>query len=272
MQLYPKALVDKDRITIVDEHGASFCMKQGVQTRPISSIPKSLHFIWLDTPIPIWAYWCINTWKYCHPDWKVFLWTNQKVNSNELRSGVLCTDLSDVVFNHNKYLYDKANCPAYKSDILRLEIIQAYGGVYVDCDVCCLKAIDDLCCGTAAFTSIAGEHLNNAIFGASAGHVWLDLMLRRAIDYIEYLPGPRLMTQFTQYCPEVCIYDEMFFSPIKPENELMIKKACSDFVKHSDLLDDFRQFSYAVHFWNFSWNKEINNGDGRVSNWCVRPI
>src|SRR5204863_264320 len=72
-----------------------------------------------------------------------------------------------------------------RADILRLELLWRYGGVYIDTDFECLKPIDELLEGVEFFTGLlkrAGPskpaRVNNAIFGAGPGHPLLD----RALD------------------------------------------------------------------------------------------
>lgn len=99
------------------------------QNRP-RSIPKIIHQIWLGKkPIPEECTHYMKTWKEHHPDWQYYLWT----------------DADCAQFNFfNQYLFDKAINPGEKSDIWRYEILEHYGGVYVDIDMECVKSLDEL--------------------------------------------------------------------------------------------------------------------------------
>jgi hypothetical protein len=87
-------------------------------------IPKILHFIWvggsensfLDN---------MKTYKKHNPDWELKLWTDH--------------NLPKLM---NQKIYDSIPVPATKADLLRIELLYRYGGVYVDIDSICKRPID----------------------------------------------------------------------------------------------------------------------------------
>ena len=88
-------------------------------------IPKILHFIWfgkLKIPMKI-----IDSWKKLHPDYEIKIW-NEK----------------NLIKLKNQKIFDNTNKLNEKSDIARYEILYNYGGFYIDCDILCLKNIDNL--------------------------------------------------------------------------------------------------------------------------------
>ncbi|MEX0940366.1 MAG: glycosyltransferase [Candidatus Babeliales bacterium] len=92
-------------------------------------IPKIIHQIWLGSPFPEKYKQWQASWKEKHSDWDYKLWTDADV----------------ATFNFiNKKLFDAATNYGEKSDIWRYEILEQYGGVYVDTDFECLKALDIL--------------------------------------------------------------------------------------------------------------------------------
>ena len=105
-------------------------------------------------------------WRELHPDWQVIDWQ----------------DLGDLPF-HNKALWD--NAPAkdrhrWRADIARLEIVFQMGGVYVDCDLEPLKAIDPLLEGITCGLVISANRgaggvkvVSNAVIMAEPGHRFL---------------------------------------------------------------------------------------------------
>ena len=89
-------------------------------------IPKILHMIWIGPkPFPYEA----NLQKYIelHPEWKINLWTDS--NLPRLR---------------NRKIYKSIPIYAAKADLLRIEILAIYGGVYVDADSYPIKPLDEL--------------------------------------------------------------------------------------------------------------------------------
>jgi len=89
-------------------------------------IPKILHMIWIGPkPFPYEA----NLQKYIelHPEWKINLWTDS--NLPRLR---------------NRKIYKSIPIYAARADLLRIEILAIYGGVYVDADSYPIKPLDEL--------------------------------------------------------------------------------------------------------------------------------
>lgn len=92
-------------------------------------IPKILHRVWLGSPPPPEVVACGESWRRHHPDWTFILWDDERVR----KAGFTCVDL-----------VDDASCFGQKSDVLRVEILNRYGGVYVDTDSECFRPIDTL--------------------------------------------------------------------------------------------------------------------------------
>lgn len=80
-------------------------------------IPRIFHHIWFGSELPSRFKEYIKTWKRFHPGWKFMFWDED--------------NLPELI---NQRLYNKARTYAEQSDIVRLEILKKYGGVYVDTD------------------------------------------------------------------------------------------------------------------------------------------
>ena len=86
-------------------------------------IPKIIHQIWLGSDVPeVFNKW-MSTWASLE-GWEYHLWTDEKVKNLKL---------------HNQSVYNQSTNYGEKSDILRLELLSRFGGVYVDVDFECLK-------------------------------------------------------------------------------------------------------------------------------------
>ncbi len=136
-------------------------------------IPKIIHQIWLGSPLPEAFKKLTDSWieKHRGRGWKYKLWTDEDVEA------------FDMV---NKEFYDKTTNYGVKSDLLKWEIVHRYGGVYIDMDFECLKAIDDLHYVYDFYTGIQPLdtqylQLGAAIFGAVPGHP----ILKHCIDSIK---------------------------------------------------------------------------------------
>ena len=143
-------------------------------------IPKIIHFIypWTDKTRP-WS--LVNTLAVrsaikCYPDHKIMMWTNAPTRVPMLPIEKIKCELPtqiggvDIVW------------PQYVSDVMRLDILYEYGGIYMDTDIINLRPFtptDDgvltFCWETADCNSIC-----NAMMIAPQGNqflkTWLDRM------------------------------------------------------------------------------------------------
>lgn len=118
-------------------------------------IPRVIHQIWLGpAPLPTSFEPLVESWRRRHPGWAHHLWSEESLPQG-LRPEV----------------YERLRSPAERSDILRLELLAAEGGVYVDTDFECLRPLDSLLEDVELFAAeYKGGRINNAILGAEAGH------------------------------------------------------------------------------------------------------
>ena len=142
-------------------------------------IPRTLHRVWLGGPPPAEVVRFGETWRRHHPDWDFVLWDEAKVRAEGFGTADLIA---------------QASCFGQKVDVLRVEILNRYGGVYVDTDFECFRPIDTLLRRYEFFASsafILQAHLgwpsvwpsplivNNAFIGARANHPILTAYLDR---------------------------------------------------------------------------------------------
>jgi mannosyltransferase OCH1-like enzyme len=128
------------------------------------SIPPILHQIWLGAdpyPDAFAAY--ARGWEEVHPGWDLRLWTEETIPAGVQRREV----------------YEALRNPSERSAILRYELLQRFGGVYLDCDLECRRSIEPLLEG-ADFVVAARPQggADIALVGAAAAHP----LLIRAIE------------------------------------------------------------------------------------------
>jgi mannosyltransferase OCH1-like enzyme len=176
-----------------------------------------------------------ETWRKHHPAWKMCLWTE--------------AELPTLV---NQRLFDAASsiCPGFEgqfqSDLARYEILHRYGGVYIDVDFECRRAIDPLLEGVSSFCAweIQDSVANNAIMGAVPQHPLLfdlvaglpDRITRRAGSRPAQLTGPHYLTSVLRRHPEIPIFDQKLFFPY----------GCKELDRAHEAFPE----AYAVHHWN----------------------
>lgn len=92
-------------------------------------IPKTIHYCWFGgNPLPPLAKKCIESWKKYCPDYEIIEWneTNYDVETAPI---------------YVRQAYEEKQW-AFVSDYVRLQIIFAHGGIYLDTDVELLKSLD----------------------------------------------------------------------------------------------------------------------------------
>jgi mannosyltransferase OCH1-like enzyme len=158
-------------------------------------IPKIIHQIWLGPKqIPEIYLEFSKSWKDLHPDWRYKLWTDKDVERWDF---------------HNKDLYNKALSYQERADILRYEILQRYGGLYVDFDMKALKNFDDLHQYYVFYVGIENDAVTNGIIGSAPNNpIFSETMrgIRKHQDMIDEnkykkllnLAVDRCMTPFNQ--------------------------------------------------------------------------
>ena len=86
-------------------------------------IPPIVHQIWLGSQVPEKYYEWMASWMKII-GWEYRLWTDDDVKHLKL---------------YNQELYDQSTNYGEKADILRLEILHRFGGIYVDTDYECFR-------------------------------------------------------------------------------------------------------------------------------------
>jgi mannosyltransferase OCH1-like enzyme len=213
-----------------------------------NTLPKKIHQIWLGSPIPKkykeWG----ESWKKLNPEWEYRLWTDEDVYELELP---------------NMELYNSLSNYGAKSDILRYNILNKFGGVYIDTDYECLKSFDSLTY-LSFFTGIgypAAVELYVGLIGSVPGHP----IIKQVADEVNAISKDIVVTEilnatssyfFTreffkviqQYEQGVVAFPTQYMYPFPNDRDHHLRKG-KDFI-----LD----CSYAIHYWEVSWG--IENG------------
>jgi mannosyltransferase OCH1-like enzyme len=198
-------------------------------------IPRIFHQIWLgDTPRSRSFVWWHEAWKALHPTWEMRLWQ---------QSGDDAVEAGDFKFisNHPEMLARACHL-SQRSNILRYELIERFGGVYMDIDMEPLRSIEPLIDGVSAFTSYMGmfgsgkppTRLGCALFGAVPGHRWVhDLVSQMKTEdpAIHKSLGDSYFTRVTADHSDVKVFDPHVFYAT----------------------DRTRRDSYTVHHWSGGW-------------------
>jgi len=179
-------------------------------------------------------------WKQLHPTWEHVIWTPSNLPPLE-----------------NDVLFRMSDNTGHRSDVLRLELIHRFGGVYVDLDVVPLRPIDPLldcdaflgqirpmpreACVQRVETAVIGSapgnpfvaHLIRALPAWAAAHAAANASIRTGPQFvqnqIDQWEGPLPVTLYPPDYFYPYLWHEMYRS-----------------------LEPFPQ-SYAIHRWWGSW-------------------
>jgi len=96
----------------------------------MTMIPKVIHFCWFgEKTLSELAEKCIASWRKFCPDYEIKEWNETNV------------DIIDIDYAREAY---EEKAWAFVSDVVRLQIIYEYGGIYLDTDVEMIRPFDDL--------------------------------------------------------------------------------------------------------------------------------
>lgn len=104
----------------------------------MTEVPRCLHFIWLDEPIPPGRQECIDSCVRAHPDYDVRIWRSVEEFGSLRNQRVF--DEADAIAP----LPPRGNPHQVRTNVLRFEIMLRHGGVFLDSDVHCLRSIEPL--------------------------------------------------------------------------------------------------------------------------------
>tara|TARA_B100000989_G_C19496040_1_gene452085 strand:- start:672 stop:1535 length:864 start_codon:yes stop_codon:yes gene_type:complete len=211
-------------------------------------IPKKIHQIWIGSKkLPkkykIW----MKTWRKHNPSWEYILWDDEMIDNLDLI---------------NKDAYYSTSNPGYKSDIARYEILNKFGGLYVDTDFECLKEFPDYFL-TYEFVNTVGFSYHPSVMNGFIFSKPNSTILEKVINSV-YIPEnfKDPMNIFNSSGPY--IFSKVFFSLTHQErtNTLMLP---TDFFyplpsfalssKAYRKQDFLTNESLAIHHWEVSWTK-----------------
>lgn len=147
----------------------------GARNPSAQTIPRILHQVWVGPdPLPAEAARFTASWRRHHPGWEMHLWTD--------------ADVPRDLFNQS--IYERTPKPVQKADILKHELLNRFGGVYVDVDFECLRSIEPLLGDVSYFY---GEELPGrpalGILGSRPGHPFPRWCQERIPELWPWQPG-----------------------------------------------------------------------------------
>lgn len=204
-------------------------------------IPKILHLIWLGgDPLPAAYQANRDEFERLHPEWHIYEWTD--------------INLPDLACDYEFHMTENQSA---RSDVLRIEMLYRFGGVYMDRDVRVLRSINglldkDFICSTGAG---GGTFFSSSVMGMTVGSSF-------ASDLWRMLPGWCLSRQLDIPRTNVIaspLVTELWHKRYRRSTDVatMPKAAFfplnrGDAIPEQVSADEFPD-SYAVHSWDGTW-------------------
>jgi mannosyltransferase OCH1-like enzyme len=171
-------------------------------------IPRVFHQIWVGAdPFPDEFARYQQTWLRHNPGWELRLWRDENLPV-ELRRPEPADDSRPA---------------AERADILRLELLWRFGGIYFDTDFECLRPIEPLLDNVELFVGYRKPgRVNNALIGSVAGH----RILLQALDAIpgskeggwdKDVTGPKFLDEQLGGETAVTFFEPHVFYPQTPD-------------------------------------------------------
>ena len=131
-------------------------------------IPKIIHLSLPRESNQVYDY-CRSTVEKLHPDWEI-----------------MCHYDDDKYEYVGEYL-NKCPSGAFRADLIRLEVVYRFGGIYLDSDIQMVRPMDELLNLDVFFTGDDSIAIGNAVFGATPKHPLILKALKYAISNVDML-------------------------------------------------------------------------------------
>lgn len=205
-------------------------------------IPKIIHYIWLGKgQLPKIFDKCLASWqKYC-PDWEIKRWDESNLNLD------ICPYVREA-YDNRKF--------AFASDVLRLDILNKFGGVYLDVDVELLKPIDEFM-DSYCFTGFETSRLINPglIMGSEADNKDLQNILAEYGKRHFVVDGKLDITTICETCTRY--YEKLGLKRYNETQKLDTLTAyASEYFSPIDIVQSKKKITkntHSIHWYNASW-------------------
>lgn len=210
----------------------------GVQEPHLKPIPKTIHQVWIGDqskkPQNLMDTWKMDGWDYV-------LWTEKEIDALNLENRPL----------YDYYLSKK--CYHGAADVVRVEVIERFGGVYIDADTERLLPIDDImedCTFWGVWSNMEGR-VANGVIAAIPKHPIL-VNYRKAMGEAVQVDPPWSTIGGT-------LFTEMIFAHQDEYTKLMPTRTFYPF-DSKGVRNTARHKNYARHYWNAA---KVSGGNHR---------
>lgn len=213
-------------------------------------IPKIIHLVWFGGQRPSFFDYSVEQIKKINSDYEVKEWNEDNIDFEMI----------------NKKLFDATENYGSKSDIFRFEILNKYGGIYMDYDFIQLKKFDNLLSNNFFVSAGNNNEVWNSIVGSTKNHpICIDFLnnLQDSMpvvhqgNYIQdtmHRTGPyylaKIFAKF-KYLNDVCFLPKDVFFSFDCVNRHLIKKLDNETVNF--IKSYATENTIAIHFHTCTW-------------------
>ena len=216
----------------------------------MSKIPKKIHLVWVGPPRPKKFDFLVQEIKRINDDYEVIEWNDDNIDFHL----------------QNQELYDKCENLGSKSDILRFELLNRYGGIYIDYDFLQIKKFDDLldCDFFAGAAADAHNEVWNSVIGSiAASQVAIKFLeglkttkpiKRNEIERVMNETGPYYLKRILDdqsIDEDVRIYRGPAFFPFPGSQRFLIRNLTPSDIEYARKFAD--DSTYCIHLHTTSW-------------------
>lgn len=194
---------------------------------------KNLHYIWFGSKLPSKNEEIVQEWKNLLPDFEFFFWNESNIDKYQSKFLKQC-------FRKKAY--------AFAADLIRLHVVNEYGGFYLDTD---MKLIKPLCVDDTISFEICEEVENRPTWGYFYSNpknpILFDCLKRYENFYFDQFKPPVI----PYFLKEIIYNNKDNLSLLSPEYFYPLpmdeNPACWQKYITSNTI--------GVHLWDFSWGK-----------------
>lgn len=219
-------------------------------------IPKTIHYCWFGgKDIPIQYKKWMKSWKYFCPDYEIIEWNEKNYDVHKVQ--------------YISQAYEKGQW-AFVSDYARIDVVNEYGGVYLDVDVELKKSLDKMLMNYAFCGFETNKYVN---YGLGFGSQRSNVILKEIKEYYENSQFVYSDGSFNQTSCPLVQTKIMKRHGIKCNGEFQIvdgmavypSRVLCGMSPYSFRIENDFTYTYAVHHFSGSWVEDKNGKNKLIS-------
>lgn len=218
-------------------------------------IPPVIHFIFFGfTDFEQIHYWAIRSALAVHQPERVILWYSQAPKNNRWWTDIAQRVELRQVDPPAEFVGVPLASYQYKADVLRLQILQEHGGIYLDIDVISLKPFGDLLrheC-VLGIEDAGATSVSNAVILTQPGHPFISEWLRQTGDNLQ----DKEWAHHAVCLPRQILDSGTWSVHVEPRSSFMPFDFRDDWILRPGDRNRLAN-SYTIHLWETIWMDQL---------------